>query len=189
MIRRAPLLALRQSCIDRANSWLTIPRELMKKGRAKHRSALNVPLSPWARDQVAGAPDAGDAYVWPNTATGKPIRWIDHIFARASARIGVEFSCHDLRTTGASWLADAHVDELMISILLGDRSHFDAGRGAHHFHAGNVTRGYTKVFTEALRGAVNAFDDIRHRVTRWPHHGCRSAAANDARPTKTAADG
>ena len=92
--------------------------------------------------------------------------WIDHIFSEASKKIGVDFSCHDLRTTGATWLAEAHVDELVISILLGHRSQFDSSRGTHHFGGRNVTRGYTKVFVEALREAVAVLDDIRPRVER-----------------------
>lgn len=105
-----------------------------------------------------------DGYLWANPNTGQPLTWIDHIFKDPSRRIGIDFSCHDLRTTGATWLADAHVDELVIAILLGHRSQFDASRGTHHFQGRNVTRGYTKVFAEALCEAVAVFDDIRLRV-------------------------
>ncbi|MCU1230434.1 MAG: phage integrase family protein, partial [Acidobacteria bacterium] len=171
MIRRTPLLALRDPWIDRETCWLSVPRDFMKKGRSRYRSPLNVPLSRWALDQVRDLEPNPDGYLWPNSKTGKPITWIDHIFERASERTGVEFSCHDLRTTGASWLAEAHVDELVISILLGHRSQFDPLRGAHHFHAANVTRGYTKVFNEALREAVEVFDRIRQSVERSPHRG------------------
>jgi len=154
MLRRTPLLGLRDTWIDRDASWLSVPRDFMKKGRSKYRSPLNVPLSTWALDQVRDLSPSNEGYLWPNPTTGRPIVWIDHIFSRASEAIGVAFSCHDLRTTGASWLADAHVDELVISILLGHRSQFDALRGTHHFQARNVTRGYTKVFNEALRESV-----------------------------------
>ncbi|HYH10575.1 MAG TPA: hypothetical protein VEK11_26255 [Thermoanaerobaculia bacterium] len=44
---------------------------------------------------------------------------MDRIFTEAAKKIGADFSCHDLHTTGATRLADAHVDELVISILLG----------------------------------------------------------------------
>jgi len=164
MIRRKPLLALRDEWIDRETSWLAVPREFMKKGRSKHRSPLHVPLSRWAADQVRDLSASANGYLWPNPKTGRPISWIDHIFSDASEKIGIDFSCHDLRTTGASWLAEAHVDELVIAILLGHRSQFDASRGTHHFHGRNVTRGYTKVFVEALREAVAVFDDIRLRL-------------------------
>lgn len=163
MLRRTPLLGLRDEWLDREASWLTVPREFMKKGRSKHRSPLHVPMSRWALDQVRDL-SAADGYLWPNPNTGQPMTWIDHIFKDASRRIGIDFSCHDLRTTGATWLADAHVDELVIAILLGHRSQFDASRGTHHFQGRNVTRGYTKVFAEALREAVAVFDDIRLRV-------------------------
>lgn len=164
MIRRTPLLGLRDEWINRESQWLSIPREFMKKGRSKHRSPLHVPLSGWALDQVNDLSRNDRGLLWPNTRTGKAMTWIDHIFTEASKKIGVEFSCHDLRTTGATWLAEAHVDELVISILLGHRSQFDSSRGTHHFHGRNVTRGYTKVFVEALREAVAVFDDIRLRV-------------------------
>jgi integrase len=168
MLRRTPLLQLNDEWIDRDAVWLSVPREFMKKGRSKHRSALHVPLSRWAFDQVQDLTPTREGYLWPNGKTGKPMTWVDHIFTDASQKIGIEFSCHDLRTTGATWLADAHVDELVISILLGHRSQFDASRGTHHFHGRNVTRGYTKVFAEALREAVAVFDDIRIRVERSP---------------------
>ena len=171
MIRRTPLLRLQDEWIDREGNWLAVPREYMKKGRAKHRSPLHVPLSRWALDQVRDLSPNADGYLWPNEQTGKPMTWIDHVFEAASKKIGIDFSCHDLRTTGATWLAEAHVDELVISILLGHRSQFDASRGTHHFHGRNVTRGYTKVFTEALREAVAVFDHIRTRVERSPHRG------------------
>ncbi|HJQ36223.1 MAG TPA: tyrosine-type recombinase/integrase [Thermoanaerobaculia bacterium] len=170
MLRRTPLLGLRNEWIDREASWLSVPREYMKKGRSKHRSPLHVPLSQWALDQVRDLEPNVDGYLWPNPNTGKPMAWIDHIFSDASEKIGIDFSCHDLRTTGATWLAEAHVDELVISILLGHRSQFDASRGTHHFHGRNVTRGYTKVFTEALREAVQVFDGIRTRVEK-SHRG------------------
>ena len=164
MIRRTPLLGLRDEWIDRESQWLSIPREFMKKGRSKHRSPLHVPLSRWAVDQVSDLHPNEHGFLWPNTRTGQAMTWIDHIFTDASSKIGVDFSCHDLRTTGATWLAEAHVDELVISILLGHRSQFDSSRGTHHFHSRNVTRGYTKVFAEALREAVAVFDDLRSRV-------------------------
>ena len=163
MLRRTPLLGLRDEWVDRESSWLSVPREFMKKGRSKHRSPLHIPMSRWALDQVHDLRPVG-GYLWPNPNTGQPMTWIDHIFIDASRKIGIDFSCHDLRTTGATWLADAHVDELVISILLGHRSQFDAARGTHHFHGRNVTRGYTKVFAEALREAVGVFDNIRSRV-------------------------
>jgi integrase len=171
MIRRTPLLGLRDAWIDRETRWLSIPREYMKKGRSKHRSPLNVPLSTWALDQIREVPANDGGFLWPNPKSGRPIAWIDHIFTRASEATGVAFSCHDLRTTGASWLAEAHVDELVISILLGHRSQFDSLRGTHHFQARNVTRGYTKVFNEALRESVEVFDQIRLAVERSPHRG------------------
>lgn len=166
MIRRTPLFGLRGDWIDLESNWLSIPREFMKKGRARHRSALHIPLSRWAADQIRDLQPSADGFLWPNVKTGKPLTWIDHIFSKVSSRIGVDFSCHDLRTTGATWLAEAHVDELVISILLGHRSQFDSARGTHHFHSRNVTRGYTKVFTEALREAVDVFDQIRSRIER-----------------------
>lgn len=171
MIRRTPLLSLRDEWVDRETGWLSVPREFMKKGRSRHRSPLHVPLSKWSLDQIADLQPNREGYLWPNPRTDKPLTWIDHVFSEASAKIGIDFSCHDLRTTGATWLADAHVDELIISILLGHRSQFDASRGTHHFHGRNVTRGYTKVFTEALREAVAVFDDIRVRVERSAHAG------------------
>src|SRR4029079_10133014 len=117
------LLALRHCWIDSDAQWLSVPREFMKKGRSRHRSPLHVPLSRWALEQVYDCvPSEEEDYVWPNERTGKPMTWVDHIFRDVSKKVGLEFSCHDLRTTGATWLADAHVDELIIAILLGHRS-------------------------------------------------------------------
>jgi integrase len=164
MIRRTPLLSLRHSWIDHASCWLSIPREFMKKGRSRYRSALHVPISRWSLEQIPSSSLSNQDFVWPNPRSGKPMTWVDHIFRTASEKIGTDFSCHDLRTTGATWLAEAHVDELLIAILLGHRSQFDPSRRTHHFHSNNVTRGYTKVFADALRDAVAVFDDIGLRI-------------------------
>ena len=80
------------------------------------------------------------------------------------------FSCHDLRTTGATWLRDADVDELVISLLLGHRSTFDPIAGSFQAPSKNVTRSYTRVFEAKIRQAVAVFDAIRTEIDPPAQH-------------------
>lgn len=107
MLRRTPLLGLKKSWVDEARCWLSVPPEVMKKGRSQARSPLEVPLSDWALDQVRDLEANEFGYLWPTPATGRPLVRTDHLFRDAVSDAGVrEFTCHDLRTTGATWLRD-----------------------------------------------------------------------------------
>ncbi len=150
------------------------------KGPARRRSPLDVPLSQWSLEQVRDLAAATDGYLWPNPATGIPMRWVDGIFRSAFEKAGVRpFSAHDLRTTGASWLRAAGVDELVIVILLGHRGSFDAGGQTHHVRSAEVTRQYTKVFNRALQEAVAVFDTLRLEIDP-PVAGCAEEGANES---------
>lgn len=141
-----------------------MPAEFMKKGRAKRRYPLEVPVAQWTVDELRGASTV-NGYFWSNSRTGMPIgrlfQILDPLAKRAKVRA---FSLHDLRTTGATWLRQAKVDELVIAILLGHRSTFDAASETFHARGSNVTRGYTKLFESTLREAVAVFDEVRARL-------------------------
>lgn len=115
--------------------------------RVERQLVLNVPplevwpflISPepiwqWFADCAHLAPgdpitfDFGDGeqgYVWPSARRAVYSRGACHLRGPRQG-VGVRpFSCHDLRTTGAPWLRDAGVDELVIALLLGHRSTFD----------------------------------------------------------------
>ncbi len=165
MLRRTPLLALKQKWIDQERRWLSVPADMMKKGRARRRSPLEVPISDWALEQVRDLESNENGYLWATPATGKPLTRVHDIFADCVEESGVRpFSCHDLRTTGATWLRDAGVDELIIAILLGHRSTFDPVSASFHAPGANVTRQYTRIYEAALREAVAVFDRIRQEI-------------------------
>jgi integrase len=165
MLRRTPLLALKESWIDPERSWLSVPAEMMKKGRSRRRTPLEVPIAAWALEQTQGIEPSEDGYLWPTRTTGKPLTRVHEIFLDCVQKSGVRpFSCHDLRTTGATWLRDEGVDELIIAILLGHRSTFDRASGSFHAPGGNVTRLYTRVYESAMREAVAVFDRIRLEI-------------------------
>ncbi len=166
MLRRTPLLALKQPWIDFDRSWLSVPADMMKKGRSRRRTPLEVPIAAWALEQIEGLEPNEHGYLWPARATGTPLTRVHDIFADCVEASGVRpFSCHDLRTTGATWwLRDEGVDELIIAILLGHRSTFDRASGSFHAPGGNVTRLYTRVYESAMREAVAVFDRIREEI-------------------------
>ena len=166
MLRRRPLMSLQRPWINFERRWLSVPSEFMKKGRAKRRAALETPICEWTATELAAAETRGE-YFWPNARTGEPIGRVFQILNPLAARAGVrEFSMHDLRTTGATWLREAGVDELVVAILLGHRSSFDQANETFHPRGSNVTRGYTKLFEPTLRAAVATFDELRARLTR-----------------------
>lgn len=165
MLRRTPLLALKASWVDPDRRWLSVPAEMMKKGRARRRSPLEVPIADWALEQVRDLEPNVDGYLWATRTTGKPLTRVHDIFADCVEESGVRpFSCHDLRTTGATWLRDAGVDELIIAILLGHRSTFDPVSASFHAPGANVTRQYTRIYEAALREAIAVFDRIRAEI-------------------------
>ena len=107
--------------------------------------------------------------MWPSRQTGGVLTRVHDIFVDAVKASGVRpFSCHDLRTTGATWLRDAGIDELVIALLLGHRSTFDPVAGSFHAPSTNVTRSYTRVYETALREAVAVFDAIRAEIDPLP---------------------
>jgi len=167
MLRRHPLLELRTGWLDLSKKWLSVPREWQKKGKAKRRYPLEIPLSGWAAHELSAAIGDRSGLVWPSIATGEalttPWRFLHPLAVTAKTR---EFSLHDLRTTGATWLREAGVDELGVALLLGHRSTFDPATETFHAKSSNVTRGYTKMFEPTLRGAVAVFDEIRKKISR-----------------------
>jgi integrase len=165
MLRRTPLMALQRPWVSADRRWLSVPAAFMKKGRARQRSPLEIPIAEWTVDTLNAVETSKEGYYWPSSKTGEPMVWVEHIFSDLSTRAAVrEFSCHDLRTTGSSWLANAGVDEFVIAMLLGHRSTFDPGTKMHHARGGSVTRGYTKLFESTMRAGVAVFDDVRRRV-------------------------
>jgi len=165
MLRRTPLFGFKNEWVDFESAWLHVPPEVMKKGRAKRRYALHVPISQWALDQIRDVTTNEQGLVWPSRQTGGVLTRVHDLFADAVEASGVRpFSCHDLRTTGATWLREAGIDELVIALLLGHRSTFDPVAGSFHAPSTNVTRSYTRVYETALREAVAVFDTIRMEI-------------------------
>ena len=172
LLRRSPLLALRESWIEPEKKWLSVPAEVMKKGRSKKRAPLEVPLSEWTLDQVRDL-DPIDGYYWPNPATKMPLAWIDHILDDVSSRVKIvragvrqKLRFHDLRYTGISWLRNAGVDELTVAILGGQRSTFDPMSETMSVRGGkNVTQLYTKLLAPTLREAVAVQDELRKKLS------------------------
>jgi integrase len=176
MLRKTPLLALRNEWIDRGRVWLDVPADFMKKGRSKRRRALSVPIASTALSQIT---DEGAGLSWPNEATAKPLVWLDEALeAIADAAETRGFSLHDLRSTGATWLKNAGVDRLVIKALMG-----------HSMRTGDVTDLYTKVLDGLMREAVAVFDDIFARIlgTEQPANVVSIATSSRGRSLRRAA--
>jgi integrase len=172
LIRRTPLLAYQAAWTNLERAWLSVPPAWMKKGRAKKRYPLEVPMSKWAIAQLSGlTPNNG--FWWPNIVTGKPTTRVAAVFAAINARVSIvrdgepiRLRLHDFRDTGISWLRNAGVDEVTVGILSGHRSTFDPGAEQHSMRGANVTRDYTKLYAATLREAVKVQDEIRRQVER-----------------------
>jgi integrase len=92
MLRKTPLLGHCGQWLDWRRAWLTVPSDVMKKGRAKRRRGLSIPLCDTAMGQLGGE---HIGYTWPNSATGRPLTWLDdtlHSLVELRARTGPP--CH-----------------------------------------------------------------------------------------------
>src|ERR1044071_7886049 len=99
MLRRTPLFGFKNEWVDFDGAWLHVPSEVMKKGRAKRRYPLHVPIAQWALEQVRDLAPNDEDYVWPSRQTGGALTRVNDIFVEAVEASGVRpFSCHDLRT-------------------------------------------------------------------------------------------
>jgi len=172
LLRRTPLLGLHQDWTDLTTRWLSVPAAVQKKGRAKRRYPLEVPMSRWAAAQLEGL-TPWHGYWWPNTVTHQPLTWIDHIFSAIRKEVKIvrhgepaQIRLHDLRYTGISWLRHAGVDEMAVAILAGQRSTYDPSSSQTTTYGGSVTRNYTRVYESTLRDAVAVQDEIRRQVER-----------------------
>lgn len=151
MLRRQNLLGLRGEWIDWRESWLTIPAGEMK-GRRKREHQM-----PIAAVALSELPVGTSGPLWTNPVTGRRYVWVDDVIAQWVERAGVRpWSLHDLRTTGNSWLQGKGVDEFTRAALLGHAR----TTGGTIRRSGSVTDGYTRVYREHLREAVNNFDNI-----------------------------
>lgn len=111
-----------------------------------------MPLCGWAIEHLA-RPLARVGLVWPNPVTGQPVGNVTRTLQKLAKEARVpEFSLHDLRATGNTWLASEGVDERIRQYLMG------------HAAGGNVIDRYTKITAETekqIREAVAVFDQIR----------------------------
>jgi integrase len=96
MLRRTPLMGLKAPWVHHDRGWLSVPAEVMKKGRASYRSPLEVPVAEWALEQVADLEANEHGYVWPSGQTGQPLTRVHDFFADCVERSGVR---HSLATT------------------------------------------------------------------------------------------
>lgn len=150
MLRRTPLLGYQRPWLDRKRLWRTVPKEWMKKGRAKVRRELSVPVSRWEADLVARG---SGLYVFPNPVNGGPTKTIEQSLVTLCDQAAVRrISHHDLRFTGSTWLAKAGVKDAVRSALMGHV--LAVGQG-------NATAIYDLMDEERLREGVEVFDRIR----------------------------
>lgn len=153
MLRKTPLMGLRSEWIDLSDPWLTVPKEFMK-GKGGRKRALSIPLSGWAVEQLPH-PMAKAGFIWPNARSGKPSGNLTRTLQKLAEEAKVpEFSLHDLRATGATWLCNENVPERIRQYLMA------------HTEGGAVIQRYTKVTEDTekqIRDAVKVFDEIRSK--------------------------
>jgi integrase len=151
LLRKTPLMGLRAEWFDLDDPWLDVPASA-QKGRRGERRPLSIPLCGWAVEQLPRhLPRIG--LIWPNPDTEKPTGNVTHTLQKLAREARVpEFSLHDLRATGNTWLANEGVDERIRKYLMG------------HVGGGDVIDRYTKITAETqkqIRDAVAVFDQIR----------------------------
>jgi integrase len=155
-LRKTPLMGLRSEWIDLSDPWIYVPAE-SQKGREGERRPLSVPLSGWAVEQLP-MPLPKKGLVWANARTARPTGNVTRTLQKLASMAKVpEFSLHDLRTTGNTWLANEGVDERIRQYLMG------------HVDGGPVIRRYTKITADTekhIRDAVAVFDQIRAKKER-----------------------
>ena len=144
-------MGLRSEWIDLADPWLDVPKEWMK-GKGGQKRPLSVPVCGWAVEQLPQRmPKSG--FLWPNVRSGEPTDNVTRSLQKLAEAAKVpEFSLHDLRATGNTWLANEGVDERIRQYLMG------------HADGGPVINRYTKVTADTekrIRDAVAVFDEIR----------------------------
>jgi integrase len=150
LVRRAEAAGARWDEFNSARTEWIIPAERMKGRRGQQRAHF-VPLSPAAqrllqeqwRTRTEGCP-----FVFPSEDSRGPINGFGHLkrnFDRLLARQGVklpEWHLHDLRRSGATFLARAGFDDVVVELLLA------------HQARGKVPRTYNLYQREAERRAA-----------------------------------
>lgn len=151
MLRKTPLMGLRPEWIDLSDPWLDVPKEWMK-GKGGQKRPLSIPLCGWAVEQLPHRMPKS-SYIWPNVRSGEPTGNVTRTLQKLAEAAKVpEFSLHDLRATGNTWLANDGVDERIRQYLMG------------HAEGGPVISRYTKITEDTekrIRDAVALFDQIR----------------------------
>src|SRR5437660_7315447 len=106
------------------------------KGKGGQKRPLSVPLCGWAVEQLPRPmPESG--FIWPNSRSGEPTGNVTRTLQKlADAAKVPEFSLHDLRATGNTWLANEGVPERIRQYLMG------------HADGGPIITRYTKITSD-----------------------------------------
>ena len=134
---------LRWEWVDVEKKWLTIPAKAMKAKRE-----LSIPLSSWAIEVLGEPREKG--FVFPNPINFGPTKHLRSTFTALSKKAGApQFTPHDLRRTGYTWLAEHGVERITRKVLMGHQTGID------------VSDLYDRSFRARMVAAVSAFDEIR----------------------------
>lgn len=165
MLRRVPLLGLRSSWVDFENETLNVTAAYMKKGNARQRTALKVPVSKWTIEQLEDLEVGRSGLFWGSGQREEsPLKGLDSGLETIARKAKIRpFSLHDLRTTGISWLRAARVDPLIIKILAG-HSTAETDGDWWRLASRDMTDLYTRFSEDYVRAGAATFDTIRERV-------------------------
>ena len=129
MLRRENLFGLKWEHCDMENRTISIPSILTKSGES-----LILPIIEPLYQVLNSLPRSISGYVIVNLRTGTRYKQGIRVgFEKAKELAGIDpaFRWHDLRHTGASWLAQEGVDLLTIKELLGHKDISSTQRYAH----------------------------------------------------------
>jgi integrase len=144
-MRRREAAGLRWSDVDFGQKIIRVPAEATKAKRA-----LALPMSTFVHELLVRRRALGAAapFVFPGPGRTGHITSADKPLHEVAQATGIEVSCHDLRRTFASVVADTpEVSWLALKLML------------NHTTRGDVTAGYVQISTDQLRAAVQKVAD------------------------------
>jgi len=141
-LRKSNILNLTWDCVDFTQEYFTFLD-------TKNNKVLKIPISNKLLKELEKLPRE-NAYVFPNSVTGKPYNTIHKAFKAILNKAGIseEFRFHDLRHTAATRMVVSGIDLVVVQEIL---SHADI----------RVTRRYAHPVPERKLAAIKALNNYK----------------------------
>jgi integrase len=156
-LRKSPLTNLDKSWIDRVGLTVTVPPAYVKKGRARKRRELVIPMTHWFASILEPGLDNVHTCVWGiNRRSGRPASNLFHTLRAIANDAKIRpFSLHDLRRTGNTIVRNHRCEKHGAGWLNKDVS----DRILAHSMPMN-DEAYLEIDVETMREALSVFDEL-----------------------------